>query len=963
MKSRSGPPLVGREAELGHLESLLRDARRGTGAVVTISGDHGAGKTALAREVADRARRRDALVLWGRGYDDQGSPAYWPWAEIVSAYRDAVGAQHAGEVLGPAARDIEAAVPGLERGGAGGNRSSEPPSSEARYRLFSAMRSFVRRASAETPLVIVLDDLHYCDPDTLRLFAVVAEDLKDRCALLLGTYVQQRAARNSSLSGALADLAKLSWHHRLNVDNLRRSEVHRLLELQCGGAVNTPLADSVHERTEGNPLFVLEVARHLGAGGEEWLLDAAESVAILIGRRLERLAAGSARLLKIAAVRGREVHVPLLARAASTNPAVARELLLEPAAEGFLDAAGVDRYRFAHEIVQRAIESTLTPAERAAAHLAAGEALEALAQDGVAVEPGLLAWHFAEAGDESRDKAARYLQNAGQRALEAAAYDTALRCFEGAAAHPLLAPSRRAELAMLRAWALFALTRFLEVTPCLAEAFELYSALGDIDHAVDAAAFDLLPQATARLPLEDMRRLCERALGIAAPGSRHEARLLCALGDSCSCTQPDRAEACFAHALESARAFADRRLEARVLHARAWMEFRQLRLPAFLATAAHALQAAREARDRDLEVVTGGWLAMWRLLCCDVASAERLAAELRAAGHLRQSPWTYQLDRAERCLALWQGRWLEPEKGREVWMTSRGAYRALPVNPAQPLTYFAPRELLDDLEKRAGIWIPPDDIGWRASQIAFMSRGLGDLSCLAEVEALARRALASSCSPYGRLCALVALGYVGMLRGDRALLVEACGPDLAAAPGGLLLNQVWYMIDAVRGLFYGLLGRNDEARLCFERAITLARRGGLVRAVHTTGIDYAAFLLRLGERDRARDLVEEAHACSVGQGMRGLASEIAALKQILEGAAPDGLTERELQVIRLVAAGRSTKQIAGELYISVHTATNHLRHIYSKTGVNNRVDLAGYAVRHHIAAAIGDSSAQAQSLP
>ncbi len=147
---------------------------------------------------------------------------------------------------------------------------------------------------------------------------------------------------------------------------------------------------------------------------------------MLISRRLARLTPAGLDALRAAAVLGREFGLDLLAATIRAAPLEARGRLAGPLDEGLLAEAGPDRFRFGHELVQRAIASGIAPAERAAVHLAAGGALEALRALGRDANPARMAWHFANAGSEHRKKACRYARDAGERALEAAAYDTAL---------------------------------------------------------------------------------------------------------------------------------------------------------------------------------------------------------------------------------------------------------------------------------------------------------------------------------------------------------------------------------------------------------------------------------------------------------------------------------------------------------------------------------------------------------
>ncbi len=281
-------------------------------------------------------------------------------------------------------------------------------------------------------------------------------------------------------------------------------------------------------------------------------------------------------------------------------------------------------------------------------------------------------------------------------------------------------------------------------------------------------------------------------------------------------------------------------------------------------------------------------------------------------------------------------------------MKEAGIVVGVPRDAVPPIQYRTLKEVLADFDRRPQYYINPDRFAMRVAESARAARNLGDASRLADIEALARHALSLEISPLGRLHALVALGFVAVLRSDSKLLAEVCGPELVAAPGEFMVEYSEYVLDGVRGLFFGLLGRDGEARQYFERALQFGRRCELVWEHYATCIYYAAFLLRHGERGRASELAEEARSLGAGLGLKGLDRELAELTSRLEGALPDGLSPREVEVLAIAARGLPTKQIAGELDISYYTAVNHLHHIYAKTGARCRVDLAAYALRHHI---------------
>ncbi len=938
-RAPAGSPFVGREAELARLRALAEAATRGQGGVVAISGDHGAGKTRLAREAAARAARAGAVALWGQGYDDQGAPPYWPWAEIITRYADQRGLEHARELMGTGAHEIASLIPALETLGVRAEPvEREPPTHETRYRLFAAMRAFLNRAADEAPLVVVLDDLHYCDPDTLRLLEAVAADLERSRLLVVGTYVERRAAHHPVLPAIIASLSKLPWYREVPVGSLTATDVRLLLEAELGRGRASSLAESVHQHTEGNALLVTEAVHHLASRTdpekETWEEGTSRGVAMLISRRLSRLEPPALQTLRAAAVLGRDVDLGLLAATTRSTAAETRGRLSAPLDDGLLVETGADRYRFGHELVQRAIAADLTPAQRSDIHLAAGEALEAQRASGRGTDAALLAWHFASAGTEHAGRACRYALEAGERALDAAAYDTALCHLENAMTDPGLASAERARLSELRAWALFALARFLEVVPCLAEAFDLYVAAGDVDRAVEVAEFAAYPHGADRLPREPILKLRERALALVPPDSHYAARLLCVLGESLSYAHPDRAQGCIARSLELARGFGDRRLEARALYAWAWFDYLNLRAAAILEKGAEALRIACEIGDRNLELLFGGRLAVWKLVFGDHARAERLSRELRGPGDFRPSLWTVELQQADRDRVTSAARWSELGRLRaeDTWIPNIGFVKSLSGQPVLLPIYRGPAEMLADIEAGPQHYLHPDRLAARAAEAALVSRLLDDYSRLGEIEILARRALSLELSPLGQVYALAGLGLVGALRGDLALLAEACMPELASAPGEWCPERGPCLIDSLLGHFFDLLDRPEEARTRFERALGFCRRCGLVRQLYSTCIDYAAFLLRHGELRRARELVDEARPLAARLNLKGLDRRLAEITARLDSGLPDDLTAREAEVIALASRGLATKQIAGELEISYFTAVNHLRHIYAKTG-------------------------------
>jgi len=338
--------------------------------------------------------------------------------------------------------------------------------------------------------------------------------------------------------------------------------------------------------------------------------------------------------------------------------------------------------------------------------------------------------------------------------------------------------------------------------------------------------------------------------------------------------------------------------------------------------------------------------------CGDPTGAEKLARELRAATTLRSSIWTAELQRAERRLSLYRGRWTEYKRhlAEDRWMKEAGIVVGVLRDSVPPIEYRTLKEVLADFDQRPQYYINPDRFAMRVAETARAARNLGDTSRLTEIEALAKRALNVELSPLGRLHALVALGFVAVLRSDLTLLSEVCGPELVAAPEEFLVEYSEYLLDGVRGLSFGLLDRDGEARQYFERGLEFGRRCDLIFEHYATCIYFAAFLLRHGDRKRARELAEEARARGTGLGLKGLDLELAEVMSRLEGALPDGLTPREIEILREVAAGKTNKEIGFHLRIATTTVNAHVRSILAKTGAANRAEAASYAATNGLTA-------------
>jgi len=158
--------VLNRERELAQLRYALDGALCGRGQVVLAAGEAGIGKTTLAQEFAATAARRGVRVLWGRCGDREGSPPYWPWAEILRTLAEAESAEEMRALFEPGARYIGLVLPEL-RGRFHVERSSIPDDHSVRFHVADAIRSLFHRAARQRSLLLVLDDLHWADQGSL----------------------------------------------------------------------------------------------------------------------------------------------------------------------------------------------------------------------------------------------------------------------------------------------------------------------------------------------------------------------------------------------------------------------------------------------------------------------------------------------------------------------------------------------------------------------------------------------------------------------------------------------------------------------------------------------------------------------------------------------------------------------------------------------------------------------------
>ncbi|MDP9180708.1 MAG: protein kinase [Chloroflexota bacterium] len=442
----AGGIFVGRDKEMDELRAGLEDALSGRGRLMMLVGEPGIGKTRTSEEFATYARLRNAQVVWGRCYEGEGAPAYWPWVQAIRSYVHEREPQQLMSEMGPGAADIAQVVsevkerlPGLP----------VPPTLEpeqARFRLFDSITTFLKNASTQKPMVLVLDDLHWGDKPSLLLLQFLARELRGARLLVLGTYRDVELRRQHPLSQTLGELGREGLSHRIILRGLSENDVARFVEITSGAKPPQPLVDAVFRETEGNPFFVNEVVRLLVADGRldkpesvtSWSVTIPQGVREVVGRRLDHLSDECNRVLTIGSVIGREFDLKTVEKVLSqaeegrmTGDRLIEVLEEAVAARVITEVPGrIDWYSFAHALIRETLYEELSTTRRVRLHRQIGEALEELDAEGNLPQ---LAYHFAEAapgGDV--EKAVDYAERAAERATSQVAYEEAAAQYERA---------------------------------------------------------------------------------------------------------------------------------------------------------------------------------------------------------------------------------------------------------------------------------------------------------------------------------------------------------------------------------------------------------------------------------------------------------------------------------------------------------------------------------------------------
>jgi ATP/maltotriose-dependent transcriptional regulator MalT len=961
---RVSPVIVGREAEAGVLEGAFDAAADKMPQVVLVGAEAGGGKSRLVSEFTARVRDR-ALVLDG-GCVPLGA-AGLPYAPITAALRGLVRERGAGWIAGllPGgdAGELAALVPEL------GSLSSGGDPEMARGRLFGLVLVLLEQLAAKQPVVLVIEDLHWADRSTGELLAFLVRNLRQAAVLLVATFRSDELGQAGPVRRLLAELGRLDRVTRLELERLSRGQVAAQLEAILGRPPDLAVASAVYERGGGNPLFT-EVLLNPDGMLTPGLPGPARD---LLLSAVAELPADCQRVLRAAAVGSTRVGHGLLAAVTGRDGEVL-DAALRPAVTAAVLVTGEADYAFRHELFREAVLWDLLPGERAGIHRAFAEALQADPSLSLDYLPSVAeALHWRGAGEHQRALPAAWA--AAGAACSVFAYAEQLQMLElvldlwegtpDAAAH--VATDRvgvieiAAEAARLAGeperglplveTALSGLDEacgpelaasLLQLRAALRQQLLLLGQVDDLETALRLAQRPtrvrarILGQLVRALMMRDLyeqarplaTELQELALRLEDQGYQIEAQICLA--------QLDRHDRDIMADLQAA-AGAARRIGSGPLEMLARCEITNT----LEARGEHetAIEAGREALGR------AGQLGLARYVTAPIAG--NLAESLVSAGRWGEAleiiddGLSRNLAPFEReCMLTCRGQIAAARGDQETaaWMVAE--LRSLPATEAETHRAF-PLARLDIEVRLAGGDL---DGALAVARTVPGVRAESDPRYLWPLLAAAMRACADA----------TVTGQAGRT-GDLATLRDGLEQRAAGTvqPGPVeRAHTAVFIAEAARAA-----GRLDLAE--WDAAAAAWDAIGQPYLLACALLQAARAAVGEGDRAAAVDRLPQAAELAARLGARPLQQEITRLARRARidlphaagqarPVAPFGLTARELEVLRLVAAGRSNQQIAAELFISPKTASVHVSNILGKLGVTSRVEAAATAHRLHL---------------
>jgi len=976
---------VGRDAELARLARCLASATGGRGQVAVVAGEPGIGKTRLAQRCAAEAAARGMHVFWGRCKEEPGAPPYWPWLQALETFaseadddalRSALGrgAGHVADLaesIGTRFADLPRVV-----------RASDPD--RARFQTFDAFTSFWKRVAGPRGLLLVLDNLHAADTASLRFLEFLAAAIEGDRILVLGTYRDIELTRQHPMSNTLGELTRHPWATRLRLGGLTLPETMQLVRAVTGREPPVDLMRVVFGQTEGNPLFLQEMARYLaheGAIGGERSAGGVvvrripEGIREMIGTRLNRLSRACNEVLACAAVIGRAFRLDLLQRLDGVGgPEDCHAALEEAEAARIVDLdPRSGQYEFTHALIRETLYDELPAVRRARLHQQVGAILAASPTASEMATLAAVAHHYCTAlpGGDSVT-ALEYARRAADRAGAMFAYEEAARlnrmALQAADVAGTIDPVVRADLFVALGTALTYSGEYVDAREAFAEGAALARNLPTREAAMVLARAAIEYETASWRPGHQgdaaVRLLAQALERFAREESVEHVRVLAAQARALALTgASDLAEAASERSIAMARRLGDQHALETALRMGMAVDYASGDWAHTARLGAEAIRIADAIGETDhaMEAATA-YLASLMGSGEFNARITEFHAFCERARAIRQPFYMYYALTAQCCHALLAGRLAEADRraGEALDLGQRQpGFDALGVYGLQMFNIRREQGRLGEVAPiirqlassgQAGhAWRPGLALIYAELDMRDEARREFDPLCANDFAALPRDAL--------RLTSLGYLAEVCCYLRDAsraaalyAALLPRAGTNLVSGANLVCVGA----IDRILGSLAAVAGDTSAADAHFVAAAGANRAQGAMPWLGHTLLAHGTMLRGLANdasRTRGEALIAEARRIALSLDLprlRDLAERIASSERstsVIAPAAvlPAGLSAREAEVLRLVTIGRSNKEIARALDLSENTVANHVRSILAKTGTANRTEAAGFA--------------------
>ncbi len=953
--------LIGRDDELADLREVFKSVQAGQPAAVIVAGEAGIGKTRLVDEFAVEAGVAGARVVRGQCVELDGEElAFAPVAGVLRGLLAELGSERLIELAGPGSAPLGAILPEIEMA---------PDSGAGRGRLYELITSLLERVAGDGPLVVVIEDLQWADGPTRDLLRFTVRSIAAPVLLLL-TCRYDEIGRGHPVRGLLADLEQTRRVARVDVTRLSREQVSAQLTQVLDREVGPDQAEWVFERSEGVPFYVEELAHVEDHAGHGALPESLREVLLV---RVESLSEPAQRLLRVMSVAGQRIGHAKLEAVAGYDITTLDAALREAVSAGVIVVDG-NGYRFRHALLHEAIHTDILPGEKARIHVGYARTLEEhnqLVPDGHSATA--IAHHWYSAHDV--DNAFRWSLSAANELISNYAHATAQVMLERALElwdqidDPIgVSGGTRGDLMARAAYEAYASgerDRAVALTKL---------ALKQIDEAKEPErAGVLLAQLgrfTGKSGLGGAVELLERARRLipADPPTVARAEMLDLLAGMLMLEwRFEEALQVADEAEHTARgAGADPLVaSAQITRATVWCDQGDPE------PALRVLEQMRPMVDDHPTILLRCYVNLSHVLC--LVGRFHDAVKVAKTGRERAEA----IGRRRTLGSMLAGNAAEPFLELGEWESASQLIE-------QNLAHHPPGEhYIQLLEQHARLRLWQGDIE-AASRLsaealrrlsrrryypqsrAYHARLAAELALATDQFAVAWEAGAQELRDSPRLVpgqhlpvAFAAAAALGGLIRTGAVSSEAAAEDIAWL-GGLTreLSSTW-PLPVWLSLTEAELTGHDVA--AWQHATDhLAASEGPVYLIPYAGYRHGWALLRAGESDHAAQVLRGAHDDAVRIGTDLIRRRIEELirreRVVLPGSEqpeqPEqaaelslGLTTREREVLALIAAGRSNREIGEALVISTKTASVHVSNILAKLGVSSRGEAAAYAYR------------------